>query len=68
MTDSFLERLHGGAGDRDGNGVVTLAEAYAHVYARTLAATVPSGDQVLSLAGHDGQPLGPGTHRVRWQR
>lgn len=31
-----------GAGDRDGNGVVTLGEAYAHVYARTLAATVPS--------------------------
>jgi hypothetical protein len=31
-----------GAGDKDGNGVVTLSEAYAHVYARTLAATVPS--------------------------
>jgi uncharacterized caspase-like protein len=31
-----------GAGDRDGDGVVTLAEAYAHVYARTLASTVPS--------------------------
>jgi hypothetical protein len=31
-----------GAGDRDGNGVVTLGEAYAYVYARTVAATVPS--------------------------
>ena len=31
-----------GAGDRDGNGQVTLAEAYTYVYARTLAATVPS--------------------------
>ena len=31
-----------GAGDRDGNGVVTLGEAYAYVYTRTVAATVPS--------------------------
>jgi alpha-L-rhamnosidase len=32
-----------------------------------LAATVPAGDRMLSLAGGRGQPLGPGTHRVRWQ-
>jgi hypothetical protein len=31
-----------GAGDLDGNGLVTLAEAYAYVYSRTVAATVPS--------------------------
>jgi len=31
-----------GAGDRDDNGVVTLGEAYAYVYTRTVAATVPS--------------------------
>lgn len=31
-----------GAGDRDGNGVITLGEAYAYVYARTVAATAPS--------------------------
>lgn len=31
-----------GAGDRDGNGVVTLAEAYQYAYSHTLAATLPS--------------------------
>lgn len=62
-----------GAGDRDGNGVVTLSEVYAHVYARTLAATVPSlwgaqhpsydyrlsgtGDLVLTTLGRGRQGL-----------
>lgn len=32
-----------------------------------LAATVPAAGRVLPLAGAGGQPLGPGTHRVRWQ-
>jgi alpha-L-rhamnosidase len=53
--------------DRDGqggvNGEVTVPEGTTCA----LAAEVPAGDQVLSLTGHDGQPLGPGTHRVRWQ-
>jgi hypothetical protein len=31
-----------GAGDRDGNGLVTLAEAYQYAYDRTLASTLPS--------------------------
>jgi hypothetical protein len=31
-----------GAGDRDGDGVVTLGEAYAYAYAHTVAATAPS--------------------------
>jgi caspase domain-containing protein len=41
FTHHLISGLRGG-GDRDGNGQVTLAEAYAYVYARTVAATVPS--------------------------
>ena len=53
--------------DRDGQDAVAGEVTVPEGTTCTLAATVPSGDQVLSLAGHDGQPLGPGTHRVRWQ-
>jgi hypothetical protein len=41
FTHHVLSALRG-AGDRDGNGVVTLAETYQYAYARTLAATAPS--------------------------
>jgi hypothetical protein len=41
FTHHFISALRG-AGDRDGDGKVTLAEAYAYVYTRTIAATVSS--------------------------
>jgi len=41
FTHHFLSALRGAA-DRDGNGVVTLAEAYQYTYSHTLAATLPS--------------------------
>jgi hypothetical protein len=41
FTHHVLSALRG-AGDRDGNGVVTLAEAYQYAYSHTLAATLPS--------------------------
>jgi hypothetical protein len=41
FTHHFISGLRG-AGDRDGDGTVTLAEAYTYVYARTIAATVSS--------------------------
>src|SRR4029077_10422539 len=62
-----------GAGDRDGNGVVTLAEAYQYAYSHTLAATLPSvwgpqhpsyeyrlsgtGDLVITRIGRDRQGI-----------
>jgi hypothetical protein len=72
FTHHFISGLRG-AGDRDGDGVVTLAEAYAYVYNRTVAATVPSlwgpqhpsydyrlsgtGDLVLTTLARDRQGL-----------
>jgi len=41
FTHHLISGLRGG-GDRDGNGVITLGEAYAYVYSRTVAATAPS--------------------------
>ena len=41
FTHHVLSALRG-AGDRDGNGVVTLAETYQYAYSHTLAATLPS--------------------------
>jgi hypothetical protein len=41
FTHHLLSALRG-AGDRDGNGLVTLAEAYQYAYDRTLASTLPS--------------------------
>lgn len=68
FTHHVLSALRG-AGDRDGNGVVTLAEAYQYAYAHTLAATMPSvwgpqhpsyeyqlsgtGDLVMTRIGRD---------------
>jgi hypothetical protein len=62
-----------GAGDRDGNGVVTLAEAYQYAYSHTLAATLPSvwgpqhpsyeyrlsgtGDLVITRVGRERQAI-----------
>jgi hypothetical protein len=40
-THHLLSALRG-AGDRDGNGLVTLGEAYQYAYDRTLASTMPS--------------------------
>jgi hypothetical protein len=72
FTHHMLSALRG-AGDRDGNGVVTLAEAYQYAYAHTLAATLPSvwgpqhpsyeyrlsgtGDLVITRIGRDRQAL-----------
>jgi alpha-L-rhamnosidase len=53
--------------DRDGQDAVTGEVTVPDGATCTLAAEVPAGDRQLSLTGHDGQPLGPGTHRVRWQ-
>jgi hypothetical protein len=68
FTHHMLSALRG-AGDRDGNGAVTLAEAYQYAYAHTLAATLPSvwgpqhpsyeyrlsgtGDLVITRIGRD---------------
>lgn len=41
FTHHILSALRG-AGDRDGNGVVTLAETYQYAYGHTVAATMPS--------------------------
>ena len=41
FTHHVLSALRG-AGDRDGDGAVTLAEAYQYAYGHTLAATLPS--------------------------
>ena len=41
FTYHLLSALRG-AGDRDGNGLVTLGEAYQYAYDRTLASTMPS--------------------------
>jgi hypothetical protein len=41
FTHHILSALRG-AGDRDGDGVVTLAETYQYAYSHTLAATLPS--------------------------
>ncbi|HEY4393237.1 MAG TPA: caspase family protein [Polyangia bacterium] len=41
FTHHLLSALRG-AGDRDGDGVVTLAETYQYAYSHTLAATLPS--------------------------
>jgi hypothetical protein len=72
FTHHVLSALRG-AGDRDGNGVVTLAEAYQYAYAHTLAATLPSvwgpqhpsyeyrlsgtADLVLTRIGRDRQAI-----------
>src|SRR6185369_2284793 len=72
FTHHILSALRG-AGDRDGNGVVTLAEAYQYAYAHTLAATLPSvwgpqhpsyeyrlsgtGDLVITRVGRDHQAM-----------
>jgi hypothetical protein len=72
FTHHVLSALRG-AGDRDGNGVVTLAEAYQYAYAHTLAATLPSvwgpqhpsfeyrlsgtGDLVMTRLGRDRQAI-----------
>jgi Caspase domain len=72
FTHHVLSALRG-AGDRDGNGVVTLAEAYQYAYSHTLAATLPSvwgpqhpsyeyqlsgtGDLVITRIGRDRQAL-----------
>jgi hypothetical protein len=72
FTHHVLSALRG-AGDRDGNGAVTLAEAYQYAYAHTLAATLPSvwgpqhpsydyrlsgtGDLVITRPGRDRQAL-----------
>jgi alpha-L-rhamnosidase len=53
--------------DRDGQDVVNGEVTVPAGSTCAPAATVPAGDRVLTLTGHDGQPLGPGTHRVRWQ-
>ena len=58
FTHHFISGLRG-AGDRDGDGKVTLGEAYAYAYTRTIAATVstlwgtqhPSYDYRLSGTG-----------------
>jgi len=68
FTHHILSALRG-AGDRDGNGAVTLAEAYQYAYSHTLSATLPSvwgpqhpsyeyrlsgaGDLVLTHVGRD---------------
>jgi hypothetical protein len=41
FTHHLISALRG-AGDQDGNGVVTLTEAYRYTYARTMTATLPS--------------------------
>jgi hypothetical protein len=41
FTHHLLSALRG-AGDQDGNGIVTLTEAYRYTYARTTTATLPS--------------------------
>jgi len=72
FTHHVLSALRG-AGDRDGNGAVTLAEAYQYAYGHTLAATLPSvwgpqhpsyeyklsgtGDLVITRVGRDRQAL-----------
>jgi hypothetical protein len=72
FTHHLISGLRGG-GDLDGNGQVTLAEAYAYVYSRTVAATVPSlwgpqhpsydyrlsgtGDLVLTTLGRSRQAI-----------
>lgn len=72
FTHHVLSALRG-AGDRDGNGVVTLAEAYQYAYSHTLAATLPSvwgpqhpsyeyrlsgtGDLVITRIGRDRQAM-----------
>jgi hypothetical protein len=72
FTHHVLSALRG-AGDRDGNGAVTLAEAYQYAYSHTLAATLPSvwgpqhpsyeyrlsgtGDLVITRIGRDRQAL-----------
>jgi len=72
FTHHVLSALRG-AGDRDGNGAVTLAEAYQYAYGHTLAATLPSvwgpqhpsydyrlsgtGDLVITRLGRDRQAL-----------
>jgi len=72
FTHHMLSALRG-AGDRDGNGVVTLAEAYQYAYAHTLTATLPSvwgpqhpsfeyrlsgtGDLVMTRLGRERQAL-----------
>ena len=53
-----------GPGGPDGlDGEVTVPEGATC----DLAATVTAGDRVLTLASDGAGPLGPGTHRVRWQ-
>jgi len=72
FTHHMLSGLRG-AGDRDGNGLVTLAEAYRYAYSHTLAATLPSvwgpqhpsyeyrlsgtGDLVMTRVGRDRRAL-----------
>jgi hypothetical protein len=62
FTHHLLSALRG-AGDRDGDGIVTLAETYQYAYDHTLAATLPSvlGPQHPSyeyrLAGTGEMPL-----------
>jgi hypothetical protein len=72
FTHHVLSALRG-AGDRDGNGVVTLAETYQYAYSHTLAATLPSvwgpqhpsydyrlsgtGDLVITRIGRDRRAL-----------
>jgi caspase domain-containing protein len=72
FTHHMLSGLRG-AGDRDGNGLVTLAEAYQYAYSHTLAATLPSvwgpqhpsyeyrlsgtGDLVMTRLGRDRRAL-----------
>jgi hypothetical protein len=72
FTHHMLSGLRG-AGDRDGNGLVTLAEAYQYAYSHTLAATLPSvwgpqhpsyeyrlsgtGDLVMTRVGRDRRAL-----------
>ena len=72
FTHHLLSALRG-AGDRDGNGMVTIAEAYQYAYDRTLSATWPSllgpqhpayeyqlsgtGDLVLTRLGQGRQAL-----------
>jgi hypothetical protein len=72
FTHHVLSALRG-AGDRDRNGAVTLAEAYQYAYSHTLAATLPSvwgpqhpsydyrlsgtGDLVITRVGGDRQAL-----------
>ena len=72
FTHHLLSGLRG-AGDRDGNGAVTIVEAYQYAYDRTLSATFPSllgpqhpayeyqlsgsGDLVLTRLGQGRQAL-----------